>query len=95
MTRAAGHRRILEDKGLADINPETQSDHPQAKPTPPATGDAPPSAPVAAAEGTAPAQAFAAAGGDGAAIEPGEERELWAGRTSWKHFYGKWALWAA
>ncbi len=34
-------------------------------------------------------------GGDGAAIEPDAETELWAGRTHWKHYMGRLVLWAA
>ncbi len=31
--------------------------------------------------------------GDGASLIPDEERELWKGRTSWKHYAGRLILW--
>jgi membrane protein YdbS with pleckstrin-like domain len=34
----------------------------------------------------------AGAGGDGAALEPAAEADLWIGRTHWKHFTGRFAL---
>ena len=34
-----------------------------------------------------------ALGGDGAAVDPAAERDIWTGRTHWKHFAGRLALW--
>lgn len=31
--------------------------------------------------------------GDGAALDPGAETELWTGRTQWKHYAGRLVLW--
>ena len=33
--------------------------------------------------------------GDGAALDPGAETELWVGRTHWKHYAGRLVLWVA
>jgi membrane protein YdbS with pleckstrin-like domain len=33
--------------------------------------------------------------GDGAALAPGAERDLWVGRTHWKHYAGRLSLWLA
>ena len=79
---------------MPDSDPEANPTSPE--PNAPAASSAPEAAPPPAdpGEGTTPTEAFAAAGGDGAAIPPSEEREIWAARTSWKHFYGKWAAWA-
>jgi membrane protein YdbS with pleckstrin-like domain len=81
---------------MADQPPEKPEDEtPSDEVTPPST-EAPMPAPPAApppAEGAAPAEAFSAAGGDGAGVKPAEERDLWTGRTSWKHYYGKGILW--
>ncbi len=44
-----------------------------------------------------PADSPAAAivgGGDGASIDPSDERDLWVGRTHWKHFAPSLGLWA-
>lgn len=77
---------------MPDSDPETQPANPD--PGAPAASSAPEASPPPA-DPTTPAQAFAAAGGDGAEIPPSEEREIWAARTSWKHFYGQWAAWAS
>lgn len=77
---------------MPDSDPETNPANPEPKA--PAASSASEAAPPPA-DPTTPAQAFAAAGGDGAEIPPSEEREIWAARTSWKHFYGKWAAWAS
>ena len=34
-----------------------------------------------------------AAGGDGAALDPGTETDIWTGRTHWQHYSGRLALW--
>ena len=34
-------------------------------------------------------------GGDGAALDPRGEEELWVGRTHWKHYAGRLILWLA
>jgi len=34
-----------------------------------------------------------AAGGDGAALDPGTETDIWTGRTHWQHYAGRLALW--
>lgn len=36
-----------------------------------------------------------AVGGDGAAPDPEAETEIWVGRTHWKHYAGRLALWLA
>ena len=80
---------------MADKEPEVNEEEPSSDETAPTATDVP--EPVAApieAEGAAPIEAFAAAGGDGAGMKPADERELWTGRTSWKHYYGKGILWA-
>ena len=33
------------------------------------------------------------AGGDGAAVDPAQEKDQWSGRTSWKYFAGSLVLW--
>jgi len=33
------------------------------------------------------------AGGDGAAVDPALEKDIWSGRTSWRHFLGSILLW--
>ena len=35
-----------------------------------------------------------ALGGDGAAVDSAAEQDVWTGRTHWKHFAGRLALWA-
>ena len=40
-----------------------------------------------------PAGAEHGIGGDGDQIEPAAETEIWAGRTHWKHYAGRLALW--
>ena len=82
---------------MADSRPPNE---PVAAPDP--TGDSASPAPApptqtptpSQGEGASPAEALQAAGGDGADVQPGKENELWRGRTSWKHYYGKWTLWA-
>ena len=82
----------------ASNDPTPQPQPPAPAPPPPPVAPPPPPAAtpppaVSDAEGAGPQEAFAAAGGDGAAIDPGNERELWCGRTSWKHFYGNGVVW--
>ena len=80
---------------MPDNDPEVNPTSPE--PSAPAASSTPEAAPPPAdpGEGATPAEVLAAAGGDGAAIPPSEEREIWAARTSWKHFYGRWAAWAS
>jgi membrane protein YdbS with pleckstrin-like domain len=42
-----------------------------------------------------PAGAEHGIGGDGDQIDPAAETEIWAGRTHWKHYAGRLALWLA
>lgn len=80
---------------MPENDPEVNPTSPE--PSPAAASSAPEATPrpTERGEGATPAEALAATGGDGAEIPPSEEREIWAARTSWKHFYGRWAAWAA
>ena len=69
--------------------PEPQSPMPEPDPAAPAApaGSAP--------ENATPAPGAALPTGDGAPVDPAQERDLWAGRTSWKHYLGRILLWSA
>ena len=43
---------------------------------------------------SAPESAGSLPTGDGAPNDPAQEHDLWAGRTSWKHYLGRLLLWA-
>ena len=67
---------------------EATHDEPVEKSGP--TGDG-----VPQASGGASRLAETVAAGDGAALDPEAEQELWAGRTHWKHYAGRLACWLA
>ena len=59
------------------------------------TGPAPTDAPTNL-DGSAGADRAAlaeAAGGNGTALDPGAETDIWTGRTHWQHYAGRLALW--
>ena len=41
-----------------------------------------------------PEAAVSLAAGDGAELDPESETDVWTGRTHWKHFMGRFSLWA-
>lgn len=69
---------------------------PEAHPPAASPDPTPPSEkPRSAGEEAAPEPAVNLPAGDGAPIDPAREQDIWAGRTSWKHYLGRVLLWAA
>ncbi len=48
---------------------------------------------TAPAGGKEESGSVAIGGGDGASVDPAQEKNVWSGRTSWRHFLGSIMLW--
>ena len=69
--------------------PEEQPPAASPDPTPPSEESG------SAGERAAPEPTVKLPVGDGAPIDPAQEQDVWAGRTSWKHYLGRGLLWVA